>query len=146
MFFGWFGGSSNDASDEEPKEPPPWSPFPLPEDIDPDVYLLLGDPKQESLGRLHRYVLPVGCGLTGIAACFIGNLLMKRPIYSSVHKTALYFGGGAVIGEWGYHKKAEWAAEKDLQLLHYISLHPEEFKAPGRVRYRDYLRPWHPFR
>jgi len=59
------------------------SPFPLPDDIDPDVYLLLGDPNQESLGRLHRYVLPAGCATIGLAACFIGNLLMKRPILSS---------------------------------------------------------------
>jgi len=43
----------------------------------------------------------------------------------------LYIVGGAGIGEMGYHKKLEWAAERDLHLLHYISLHPEEFKAPG---------------
>ncbi len=80
---------------------------------------------------------------------------------------------GGVLAEWLNQHKENYIAERDLQMFHYMCLHPEDFPKPSkiffacifskllwfdfscnlynicfteRVLFRDYLQLWYPIR
>jgi len=130
--------------DEIPR--PKHLPFELPENIDPDVYLLAGDPQFSTRTFLGQHWLWASGVFIFTGASFLRNALNGRPMMSALHRHVLMGVVGGVLGKLGHNRKEQWAAEKDLQYLHYVSLHPEDFIAPKRVLYRDYLTKWTPVR
>jgi len=117
-----------------------------PAGLDPDCQLFLGDPDRSSLSFTSRIWSPAGAAVLGFGYAMFVNGWYRRPVMSGAHKHLMYTAIGAVLGEGLFRLKSNILGEKDIQYYHYMTLHPEDFQAPERVRFRDYLAPWTPIR
>lgn len=133
-------------------------PFEVPENLEPAAYLLLGDEEKKSFSLINRFWLPGVTAITpGLTALFMRHV-WKRPIYAcmfqniviviciiinpnvflAMHRVVGVMVAGGLLGEWAYHHVHRHYAERDLQYFHYICLHPEDFKAPGKILFQEF--------
>jgi len=115
--------------------------------LDPDCEMFIrGDPDFRSMTQLSKLGLPFGCCVLGWASVLISNVQSNRPLHTGSHRygiaTAIGLGVGLLANKWRY----AYMAEKDFQYYHYMTLHPEDFQAKERVKFKNYIRPWVPWR
>jgi len=115
--------------------------------LDPICELFrMGDPEYRSITSAARVWIPSICTMIGLGGAAIVNITHKRPTFAGIQRFGIWGLGGLLIGLWLEKLKHNVLAEKDIQYYHYMTLHPEDFKAPERVQYKDYLGPWTPVR
>jgi len=119
-------------------EPPPG--------LDPICYLFLGDPENKTFSELERMWMPVSCAVAFGICSLVANKGSSVPLRSGMHKHVLWTIFGSGFGEGAWRLKQKMDSEKDLQYFHYMTLHPEDFKAPERKKWAEVMRPWIPFR
>jgi len=115
--------------------------------LDPDCELFKkGDPTYQSVAALSRTITPAGLIILGCAANLMHNFTYKKPLRSGIHRYGLAVVFGLVVGDYVNKWKDEYLAERDFQFYHYMTLHPEDFQPPERVKYKNYLGTWVPLR
>jgi len=115
--------------------------------LDPTCELFLkGDPTYRSVSPLGNYWLIWASPLTFAGAQMISNMAVGRPYYARMPYTIFAGAVGLFIGVYGRKLKNRWQSEKDVLYYHYMTLHPEDFQAPEKILYRDYLSKWTPIR
>jgi len=115
--------------------------------LDPLCYLFRdGDKELTTQTSLSRAWLPFFCGAIPAGGILLNNAARKRPPYASLHWTVGFFIGGLLGGIWLQNWKYRVQGERDLLIWHYMTLHPEDFPPPERVKFRDVLKEWIPIR
>jgi len=114
--------------------------------LDPKCELFRGDPELKSYSALNQVWLPLTGTFLGGGYGLFNNWMNMRPVITNAPRTALYGIIGCGLGFAARKFRYYYTAEKDLMVYHYMTLHPEDFQAPERVKYRDYLTAWAPIR
>jgi len=117
-----------------------------PPGLDPDCQLFLGDPEKKTRTALNRIWGPAGGAIIGFGMALLTNYWYRRPVVSGIHKYVIHASIGGFAGEGLYRLRNRIYTEKDLQYYHYMTLHPEDFQAPEKVKFKDFLTFWVPIR
>jgi len=121
-------------------------PFEVPQNLDEDAFLFLGDPEGKTRTLIGRWWMAGGMTAMFTGSSILANVLARKPAIAALHRTVLAAVAGGFFGEWCNTQKEKYVAERDLQMFHYMCLHPEDFPKKERVLFRDYLTPWYPIR
>jgi NADH dehydrogenase (ubiquinone) 1 subunit C2 len=115
--------------------------------LDPTCYLFLeGDNARKTTSALSHWWLPMAMPTLGVVASLYSNSANKIPYRAKMHKHIIFGVCGLALGLYTRKIKAEWLAEKDVLYYHYMTLHPEDFPPPEKIKFRDYLSTWTPVR
>ena len=73
---------------------------------------------------------------TGLSPMFV-NLMLKRPLFASIHYTIAGLAAGWCGGVYFRNMVADKNAEEIAILKHYVMLHPERFPEPEKKKFGD---------
>jgi len=115
--------------------------------LDPDCEMFIrGDPEFRSITQLNKIGFPVGCVTIGWATVLFNNMQSNKPLLAGAHRYGIAAVIGVVIGMMGNKFRLAYQVERDFQYYHYMTLHPEDFQPKERVKYKNYLTNWVPWR
>ncbi|XP_019872834.1 NADH dehydrogenase [ubiquinone] 1 subunit C2 [Aethina tumida] len=107
---------------------------------------LLSNPCKVEKPLTAKYWGPAACAVVGFTSVIIGNYLTRRPVFSGIHRHALFGGGGLALGFWLDDVRNRYLADRDAVYRHYIELHPEDFPDYDRKKIGELFLPWVPVR
>lgn len=95
--------------------------------------------------KLPTWVETYGLGI-GFASAAFSNYGSGRPIVSRFPLYAIY----GTLGFIGFHFFEQWSARRhiarDVYLMDYVRLHPEDFPELEKKQFKDVLQTWYPRR
>ncbi|XP_059488134.1 NADH dehydrogenase [ubiquinone] 1 subunit C2 [Neocloeon triangulifer] len=107
---------------------------------------LLEPSNRDDLNVLYKTWGVVAGTVLGIASAVWMNWASYKPAYSGAPRSLLIIAAFGGAGKYLQDYRDRKLAERDAILRHYITLHPEDFELPPRVKYADVFQKWIPVR
>ncbi|XP_049789211.1 NADH dehydrogenase [ubiquinone] 1 subunit C2 [Schistocerca nitens] len=107
---------------------------------------LLDGKRQREEPLLSKIWAPLTYGGIAFAGVCFANAANRRPMLSGIQRHALFTLGAVALGNFVEKYRADYLAEKDAVLRHYVELHPEDFPTPERKKFAEVFNRWNPVR